>query len=179
MPQKKTKTSFKKGNTKSVGAPGNTKAKPDREERVLKKVDAGIVQRYISLNSHYTLGELQNRLKDKNRKNMTMLEYMILRCMIVCAQTGDTNRLDTILDRIVGKVSQKIEHGVIDPYESMPTDDLIKLKKKLEGSCRQTMNHLEQLPDTQRQNAEVEAEYRDIEASGELQPTDLDTTNSD
>ncbi len=178
MPQRKTKTSFKKGNKAAKGV-GGREGKPtvDREERLLKKIDAGMITRYLTLNSHLTVQEMQKKLK--SAKDISMLEYMTIRGMIVAAQTGDTNRINFFYDRLIGKVPQKITHGLDDPYEGKSTEELIEMKRKLEASGRQTVKHIEQLPRMKEQAAEVEAEYRELEAVGALQSTDVNPTDSD
>ncbi len=180
MPNKKNKNSFKKGHKKSVGNKSNTNTpQHDREERVLKKVDVRLITRYLTVNSHLSLKEMQAKLKPENAKNISMLEYMTIRGMVVAAQTGDTNRINFFYDRLIGKVPQKITHGLDDPYEGKSTEELVEIKRKLEASGRQTLKHIEQLPRTQEQAAIAEAEYRKLEADGALQPTDIDPTDSD
>ncbi len=177
---KKTKTSFKKGN--KIAAGNKSKAgqiASDREERLTRKVDAGLVQRYITVNSHLTVDEMKERLHDHNRGQISFLEYMIIRTMVVCAQTGDPARLNTIIDRIAGKVPQKVTHGVDDPFEGKSNEELIDIKRKLEATNRQSLKYAEQTPRVIEQSKEVEAEFREIEASGELQQVSLNPTDKD
>jgi hypothetical protein len=177
MPQRKTKTSFKKNNKNSVGNKGNLNPKADREERIVKKVDAGLISRYLNINSHLTVQEMQAKLKDA--KSLSFLEYMTIRGMVVAAQTGDTNRLNFFYDRMIGKVPQKIEHGVADPFEGKTNEELIEIKRKLEATNRQTLKHIEQLPRYQEQSAQAESEFRELEARGEIEPAVIDTTDKD
>lgn len=178
MPKRKTKTSFKKGNKAAKGVAGRTDSPQyDKEERILKKVDASLITRYLTVNSHLTVAEMKAKLKKSG--SISMLEYMTIRGMIVAAQTGDTNRINFYYDRMIGKVPQKITHGLDDPYEGKSTEELIEIKRKLEASGRQTLKHIEQLPKVKEQERQVESEYRELEASGALQPTELDSTDSD
>lgn len=150
----------------------------DREERLARKIDTSMVVRYVTLNSHLTVEEIKSRLNDRNRGKISFLEYMILRCMVVCAQTGDTNRLDMILDRLIGKVPQKTIHAVEDPLEGKEMDELLKMKRDLEETNRKTLQHIEKLPAIQQKSNTLEAEYRESEPSVIEHTTEPNTTDT-
>lgn len=119
------------------------------EERIVRNIDKSIISRYINLNSHLTVDEMKAKLE--NRGSIPFMEYMIIRAMVVCAQTGDPSRLSLFLDRTAGKVEQKIQHSVDDPYASKSNEELIQMKKQLETRNREIMNNIEKLPRYQEQ----------------------------
>ena len=53
--------------------------------------------------------ELELIPKDKSRK---VIEHIIARIALEAIRTGDHVRLNFVLDRVIGKVSDKIEHSV-------------------------------------------------------------------
>lgn len=139
---KKTKTSFRKGNLAAgVGnknAKGRTQA--DREELAMKKIDAGMVTRYFTLNSHLTIHELIARLQTER---VSVLEGMIIKGMIQAQRSGDTGQINFFLDRLIGKVPNKIEHEVKNPYKDMSIEELMQEKQRLNEINRKTLNIIE------------------------------------
>lgn len=133
---------IKKGEKRALGVKGR-KGRPhyDREERLAVRVDKGLVTRYLSLNSHLTLSELKEKIKLNS--GISALENMVIRGMIRACNTGDSFQIGFYLDRLVGKVPNKVEHSVPDPFEGMTNDQLLEEKRKLETINRKTMSFIE------------------------------------
>lgn len=99
-------------------------------EKGIKAVDKVLVLRYIAQNSHLTIGELKEKLSKENREHIPLLEYMIIKVMLVCAQTGDPHRLNAILDRTIGKVAQEVKISKGDDLASMSDEELEAERRK-------------------------------------------------
>lgn len=141
MPQRKTKTSFTKGNTRSRGNRGpKGRTKADREQLAVKKIDLDLVTNYFTINSHLTPHELVARLRTQK---VSMLEAMIIKGMLRAYRTGDTFQINFFIERLVGKVPNKIEHSVKNPYEGMSIDQLMAEKIRLTELNRKTLDFIE------------------------------------
>lgn len=175
----KRKVRFTKNNS---AAKGNKSTKGQstyrKEEKIIAIVDQKTISRYLSLNAGLTLSEMKEKLKERNRKNITMLEYMILRAMVVTAQTGDTTKLNFFFDRLVGRVPQVVKHGLEDPYESKTDEELMEIRRKLNETNRIIMNRIEQTDRVKEQSKIVEAKYRELETNGDIEPTEFDSIDS-
>ena len=134
---KHNKTSFKKGNKASISTKNRKGAtRLDREALAVKKIDANLVTRIITLNSHLSPHELTARLRTEY---VSMLEAMVIKAMIKCYNTGDVHSLNFFFDRLVGKVPNHVKHEVANPYEGMTDAELLAEKERLQKINRDTL----------------------------------------
>lgn len=105
------------------GQSGNPKGRPKLPSDVLesRKQNTVSVARILNKFMNMNIEELKLLMNDKKTQN---LELMIGRIIIEAIKTGDYTRLNFILDRSIGKVTEKVEH-------KLPTPTLVKL---LDGS---------------------------------------------
>lgn len=105
------------------GQSGNPKGRPKLPADVLesRKQNTVSVARILNKFMNMNIEELKLLMNDKKTQN---LELMIGRIIIEAIKTGDYTRLNFILDRSIGKVTEKVEH-------KLPTPTLVKL---LDGS---------------------------------------------
>lgn len=99
---------FKKGQS---GNPGGRPKMPDdvRSAKIETKITiARLLNEYLAI----TLDELQARLRDPKTPN---LELMVGKIVAETIKTGDNTRLNFILDRMIGKVTDKVEHAFPKP----------------------------------------------------------------
>lgn len=138
---------FTSKSASKAGKKSSSKGKPnyELEERLVRNVDKSLVSRYINLNSTLTVDEMKAKLQD--RGNIPFLEYMIIRVLVLCAQTGDPARLNAILDRSgAGPVKQIVKHEVDDPYKDKSDEELLQMKKDLEARNREIVKNIEESP---------------------------------
>lgn len=126
---------------------GNRAPKLTYVERGIKAVDKILVHRYIAQNSHLTIGEMKEKLSKQNREHIPLLEYMIIKVMLVCAQTGDPYRLTTILDQAIGKPTQEVKISKGDDLMSMSDEELEQERKRL---AEEAKLHLEEHENSER-----------------------------
>lgn len=179
-PKKKNATSFKKGNTASVGNASTPVPNFHKEERLIKHVDGRMITRYINLNSGLTLEEMDEKLKEENKKKITMMEYMIIRAMRTIILTGDMNKLDSLLDRAIGRVPQKTIHGIEDPYEGKTVQELEEIRSRLVETNRKIVTRIEQTEKYKQIEKKVKSEYEELDDDGSLDTTlqtESDSTN--
>jgi len=100
---------FKKGQS---GNPGGMPKIPDdiKEARKLNQIE---LERIINKYLHMPKNDLQVILKSPN---IPMMELMVASIVAKAATGGDHLRLDFILNRIIGKVKDKIEVAAVKPY---------------------------------------------------------------
>ena len=159
--RKKNKTSFKKGHTKSKGKSGkkgNTNV-PTIDQRAVIKIDKNIVEKYFNLNSGLTPHQIVARLKTLK---ITMLEAIVMRAMLKAYRGGEAYQCDFVLNRMIGKVPNKIHHEVINPYDAMTIEQLEAEKARLNVVNRNEMTYQERTnPNFQNLEREVTAFVKD------------------
>ncbi len=99
---------FKKGQS---GNPGGRPKLPEdiKQARRLNQLEVSrVFNRFVNM----PLEELKLALNDPDTKS---LELMIGKVMINCMKDGDYARFNFILDRMVGKVTEKVEHKLPKP----------------------------------------------------------------
>lgn len=113
------------------GQSGNPSGKPGLPKEVRKAKNTNRITLEKTLNEFLTLDreELQKRLQNPKA---TMLELAVGTIVAKAAKDGDQIRLNFILDRLLGKVAEKVEQkiGALDnpeEYEEIPKEALIKL----------------------------------------------------
>lgn len=143
MPQRKTKTSFKKGNKAGAKKTLAKKGTPtyNRDELLAKKIDKVTITNYLTLNSHLTVHELIKRLETEK---VSVLEAMLIKGMIKAYRTGDVYQMNFFLERLVGKVPNQVEHTVNNPYKDMSDEELLAEKKRVSEINRRNMTWNEQ-----------------------------------
>lgn len=121
---------------------GKPKGHPqrDREELLTRKIDAGLISRYLTLNSHLTLKELQHRLKFEE---ISILEGMTIKGLIMAYKSGNYSQINFFYERLIGKVPNKIEHSVENPLDKLSDAELIAKKRELEETNRRTLRFIE------------------------------------
>lgn len=141
-PNKKTKTSFKAGNTVSVGNKGRRGVIPglEKEGRELKAIDNFLISGYLNTNSHSTINELRAKLENPRT---TALEGAIMQLLVRAFETGDKNLIDFVLDRTIGKVSAKLEIENTNKFQGMTFQQLVDIKKGLESTYSNTLKYIE------------------------------------
>ena len=103
------------------------------EDKAFKKVDQVLIDRYLSFNSHLTVDELIAKL---NSGTVNVLEGMLIKGYIKAYRTGDPNRMQFYLDRLIGPVVKRISHALENKLENMTNEELIKEKEKYEPILR-------------------------------------------
>jgi len=137
---KKKPKGFQKGNNFSKGAPKGA-VTYDREALLARKIDNVTITNYLTLNSHLTEAQLNQRLKDPN---ISSLEKGMVRQLLAVSKDGAIGPLQFVLDRLVGKPKQEIELSKKDPLKDLSPEELLEMKKEIEIINRQSMQLLEQ-----------------------------------
>lgn len=120
-------TVFKKGNTYGRGTP-KTQSVPHTLINVSnKKIDKGLVDRYLTVNSHLTVAELCIKLR---MPNVSVLEGMLIKGMLKAYRTGDPYNINFFLDRLIGRVPTHIAHSLERELEGLSDEELIAKKRK-------------------------------------------------
>lgn len=153
VPARKNQTSFKPGVALQKGV-ANRKglAAYDADELATRTIDKQMVSRYLMVNSHLTKDQIKARLATGQ---VSMLESMVMRTMLRCYYSGEVGILDFFLDRIVGKVPNKVEHTKADPYEGKTLEELQAEKLRLEAINRKTLSFIEQTERYKQQERDV------------------------
>lgn len=151
---KKTRTSFAKGNRAANGK-RNRAGTPswDRQELAAISIDKSMIKRYLNLNFHLTIAELRAK---KRSGRCSALEATIIEILIKACENGDHFKLDFLLDRLVGKVPQKVETETVDPYADKTLEELTAMKNALLASNELTLRNLE------RENAQLQKAEREV-----------------
>ncbi len=97
---------FAKGNPGNRNAPGRPRMPLDLKN--VQKISRDQIQRVFAKFSGMDREELQELLKDPRA---TMLEIMVGSVVARAAKDGDQSRFSFLLDRMVGKVKEEIEHS--------------------------------------------------------------------
>lgn len=98
---------FEKGNKIS---PGRTPIPDDVREarRIDKEYALDVLSRFL----YKSVDELESMVSDSR---ITVFESMVAKAAIVSIETGDPFRLDFFLNRLIGKVTDKVEHSLPEP----------------------------------------------------------------
>lgn len=122
-------TRFKPGNP---GGPGRPIVPDDIKEA--RKLTSTEVERILTQLLSMSPSEL---VQIKQNPKSTMLELMIHSIVVNAVNKGDQQRLDFLLQRVIGKVKEKIEME-INPFEGKSEAELKELVKQeyglIEGS---------------------------------------------
>jgi len=115
---------FKPGNSFGKGRP----KLPDDLAGV-QKLTPDIVQRIFAKFAMMTSVEMQAALKNPEA---TMIEIMVGSVVAKAAKEGDQSRFNFLLDRMVGKVKDVVEHqgaDLDDELDRVPRSKIIELMK--------------------------------------------------
>jgi len=141
MPRRANSGSFKPGNQIRKGKTAHKAPSPKTLEALRAvKIDAAMIENYITQNSHLSPHELVARLRNER---VSVLEAMLIKAMLKGYRSGDVSQISFFLDRLVGRVPNKIEHNVTNPYKDMSMDELMAEKKKVTELNRRTTQFLE------------------------------------
>lgn len=108
--RKKNRTSFGTGNKVAVGK-GRPRMPP--EVKAARQMNRAEVERIFNKYLFATEGEILDVMNDTKTP---FGERMFLKVMAKCEDQGDHYRLEFILNRLVGKVPQAVDHTVTAPY---------------------------------------------------------------
>jgi hypothetical protein len=154
-PKKRNATSFQPGNQASKGVrgrAGKVTMSYDADELAARTIDKALVNKYFTVNSHLTL----NQLREKYRSpNLSALEGMIVKSMILGAEQGDTGRIDFFLDRLIGKVPQKVDVTKTNRFENMTLEQLQAEKARLAEINQNRLRLMEQTDRVKQQERDV------------------------
>lgn len=131
---------FPKGHKISVGnkGPKGGIASYDAEELAKRKIDNSLVSRYITVNSHLTRLQLEERLVDPN---ISIFEERIIKSLL-----GQDSALafSEMVNRVAGKVAEEHRHGLIkDKYAEWDDGQLRAEAERLAIENRKTLTHIE------------------------------------
>jgi hypothetical protein len=99
---------FKKGD---IPNPKGRAPVPE-DVREARKVDKEYALSVMSKFLYKSLDELEAMRSDASRP---VYEHMLISAAIVSIETGDSSRIDFFLNRLIGKVTDKIEHSLPEP----------------------------------------------------------------
>ena len=136
---KKNPKGFQKGNKLSQGKIKDSIGY-DRQALIAKKIDAALITQYITLNSHLTPQQLERRLKTEK---VSAIERMLINTLLYVSKTVDVQCMNFVLDRLVGKAIQPIQHMSSDKYDGMTVEQLLQLKADVQLSNEKTLKLIE------------------------------------
>ena len=132
----KEQTQFKPGNRAGVGhgrprLPPELKAKA-RETPLLTRLDIkNIIDKYVNMSP----AQIQEAVRDPN---IRMIELSIAKIAAEAVRTGDTSKLNFLLERHVGKVKEEIDQNItVRSVHETIVDEI----EKLENSSDEGGNH--------------------------------------
>jgi len=99
-----------------------------------------LLARYINANLALTVPELHLKLRDCT---CSALEAAILAILIKAIANGDDQALEALIQRVIGKVKTEVELHNKSKFDSMSTEELIRLKRDLDINNSQTIKQLE------------------------------------
>lgn len=121
------KKGFQKGNPGGPGRPKKDPAFAQVYKLTKHEVEQGLIH-FLKMD----VDELEETLKDKKR---TVMEHMVGRVALMAIKNGDYQRLNFLLERIIGKPKEAIEHTVIKPtIVELSNGKTIELGAKTEGA---------------------------------------------
>lgn len=121
--------------------PGNQLSKgissADMESLANKRIDASLVARYITANSHLSEPQLRERLKDST---ISIFEKRIIKSLL-----GEDSALSFqyMVERLAGKIVERHVHEVANKYSDMTTEELLAEKRRLEEQHRVNIDYAE------------------------------------
>ena len=97
---------FMPGN--SVGI-GNSNARVPDDLKGVKKLNRASCERLLNTCIHLTSDELEQKLEDPSS---SVLEKLVCKIVTEAIKFGDHQRCGFLLDRLIGKVTDKVEVGI-------------------------------------------------------------------
>lgn len=154
-PSKTTKTgrkphsgSFKPGN-KKASKKALTESNRDRtnnkamEVVTTKKVDKALVDRFLVLNSHLSVDQLIEKL-NRTTDPISVLEGMLIKAMIVAYRKGDVHTINFLLDRMIGKIPNRVAISLDNELEGLSDEELIQRKHQYANDLDKEIKFLKQ-----------------------------------
>lgn len=97
---------FKPGNP---GGPGRTKGIPLYKPRMNPEVLKEMIDKYFLL-------DIDQLEECKKNNKLTAIEHVIISTMFSAKKYGDMGKLDILLNRLIGKMTDKVEIKTPTPY---------------------------------------------------------------
>lgn len=114
------------------GKSGNPKGRPKKPETILFEIPIITKQEVIDAYNkfmHMPIPELEKYVQNKQG---TAFEYTVARILAMAAVKGDPLRLDFLLNRLIGKVADKIDHSVThNPFTQMTEQEKLEKAKEV------------------------------------------------
>jgi len=109
---------------------GRPKTPPDLVE--VAKLSRNHVKLKFTQFMAYDIEKLESILRDKKR---TTFDHMIGRIVLLSIRDGDHRRLEFLLDRLIGKVKEQVEHSLPKPtiIENIETKKAELIAAKMEA----------------------------------------------
>ena len=118
---------FKKGEN------NNPKGRPRIPDEILfaRSLNKSFVEVKITELLRKSVKELEQLLKDKDKES---IDHFIGRIILIGIVKGDPTRLNFLFDRVIGRVTEKIDVKVPKPFliESLDGDKTVECGMKLE-----------------------------------------------
>ena len=114
-------TMFKKGQASNPNS-GRKPTSPEMKEA--RKINRVIFEEILNKYIHLSVYELEEFLKDKNH---TSLDYIVVRILYEAMKKGDQVRLNFILERLLGKLEENINHKLNHSFHSQVVDMISNL----------------------------------------------------
>lgn len=111
-----------------VANPAGRPKKLENEIKTLPVVSKQEVVGAFNKFMHMPIPELETYVKTKQG---TAFEYTVARILAMAAIKGDPIRLDFLLNRLIGKVADKIDVTVKNPFMTMSYEEKLKKAKEL------------------------------------------------
>jgi hypothetical protein len=144
----------------------------DKDTLIAKKIDKITMVQYLTLNSHLTPQELKEKLKNER---VSSLERIVIRMILNGVVLGSIDTLNFIFDRLVGKVTNKIEVSKPDELEEKSLEELIEMKKQLSITNARTLEFMQATNERViQQEKDVTKTIQNLEGSNKIKPSACD-----
>lgn len=114
-------TMFKKG---KPGNPLSGRKPTSPEMKEARKINKAIFEEILNKYIHVSVYELEEFLKNKRQ---TSIDYLVVRILYEAIKKGDQVRLSFILDRLLGKVKDVVDHNITGSLHSQVVDMISNL----------------------------------------------------
>lgn len=94
------------------GVSGNPNGRPPEATRELKKYSKQLIAEVVNRLMAISYVEVKTI---SEQEDAPMIEQTIAKVLLKCHKHGDFSDLDKILDRVIGKVPQKVENEMFGP----------------------------------------------------------------
>lgn len=130
-----------KGSPFQKGVSGNPAGRPKSDLPQARKMSATLFSHIVMKYMDFTLEDIQRAFKDKQTQ---ALDLIVLKILHEGIKRGDQSRLNFLLDRTVGKVSDKIDisssDGSMSPHRGMSDEELQKRIQAAKDKLQTALN---------------------------------------